>query len=70
MNDLKFIFEEQCKMKNLKLGLILDKNMPSQIHGDIKRFKQLLINLVGNAFKFTVKGGINIRMSLVDDDLT
>ena len=45
--------------------------LPSIIHNDGKRIKQVLINLISNALKFTQKGGvfINISYSEVDHNL-
>lgn len=42
--------------------------MNEEIYSDIKRFKQLLINLISNAFKFTTRGGISISMNLKQAD--
>ena len=46
--------------KGLTLDLQIDENIPNIILGDQLRFKQILLNLYGNAIKFTQQGGITI----------
>ena len=45
-------------------------DLPSFLLGDEQRLCQLLINLLGNAFKFTEKGQINCSINYIDDQLT
>ncbi|MFM2230606.1 MAG: Sensor histidine kinase RcsC [Bacteroidota bacterium] len=49
--------------KNLKLELAIRKDVPKYIWTDIIRMKQILINLLGNAVKFTEEGKINLSVS-------
>ena len=48
-------------MKNLDLSLEVDKSFPEFVCSDIKRIKQVLINLLNNAFKFTFSGSIIVK---------
>ncbi len=54
--------------KNLYLTFDLDKNIPKFLIGDSLRIKQILINLINNAIKFTSKGGIKIACSLISQE--
>ncbi len=49
--------------KNLALQYTIQKDVPRYLMGDIVRFRQILLNLVSNAIKFTAKGKITIHVS-------
>ncbi|MBQ7155532.1 MAG: response regulator [Synergistaceae bacterium] len=59
----KNIKGEQAREKSLKFILKADKNLPEHLHGDVLRLKQALINLLGNAAKYTQKGSITLEVS-------
>jgi len=50
------------KAKPLAFRLEVDENLPSQLHGDDLRIKQVLNNLLSNAFKYTEKGEITLSV--------
>jgi len=50
------IFEGKCFEKNIDFSLEFDKNIPEIINTDLFRLKQVLLNLVSNAVKFTPNG--------------
>lgn len=50
-----------AKQKNIELEFIYDPSIPSHILADPHRFRQILVNLLSNAMKFTPKGKIRVQ---------
>ena len=53
--------------KHLALQYTIARSVPAYIYGDITRLRQIMMNLVGNAIKFTPKGTITISVSLLKE---
>jgi len=54
--------------KGLGISCVVDLNVPSLLIGDPGRLRQILLNLAGNAAKFTSRGKVTIRASLEKED--
>jgi len=57
------MFEIQARNKGLDFKYIIDSNLPAVVKADQKRLTQILINILGNAVKYTVKGSVYIHFS-------
>jgi signal transduction histidine kinase len=66
INHLKAIFEFKANKQNIRFVIKRDSHLPEMIESDEKKLRQILINLLGNAFKFTDRGQITLRLKVVD----
>ena len=63
---LMSMFEDRAAAKSLSLEAEVAP-MPGPLIGDATRLRQALINLVGNAVKFTSEGGVRVRVSVIEE---
>jgi signal transduction histidine kinase/ligand-binding sensor domain-containing protein/ActR/RegA family two-component response regulator len=55
--------EVNLRQKGLRLEVLVDEAVPAHVEGDPTRFRQVLLNLLTNAVKFTSHGGVEVRVS-------
>ena len=59
--------EKQIKGKNLSIKISIEGDVPDVLIGDSLRIQQVMLNLLGNAVKYTEKGGIEIAISVIEE---
>jgi PAS domain S-box-containing protein len=57
------IIAEKAHAKGLELAYLIEENVPTQLIGDPTRLHQILVNLIGNAVKFTARGEVVLNVS-------
>ncbi|MGL5795296.1 MAG: ATP-binding protein, partial [Waterburya sp.] len=62
LNSLEQMFKPKAESKGLKLIFALADNLPQCIHTDEVKLRQVLVNLLENAIKFTIKGSVTLRV--------
>ncbi len=72
--DLRKLVEEviellakQAKQKGLEIGYLVAPGVPERVRGDSLRLRQVLLNLIGNAVKFTDHGEVSVGISAIAD---
>ncbi len=63
MRDIATLFLPQAEAKGLAFVCTLDPGLPEAVTGDALRLRQVLLNLAGNAIKFTPHGRVEIALS-------
>ncbi|MGF1755632.1 ATP-binding protein, partial [Vibrio makurazakiensis] len=68
LNELQDLIEIAAQEKSLNLRLSADEDVPNGLVGDSVRLFQILLNLLGNAVKFTQKGEVSLSVKMVSLD--
>lgn len=64
--ELENIFTAKAREKGLKLHFIFDRHLPKEVRTDPSRLRQILINIIGNAIKFTQAGHVSLIVRLAN----
>jgi signal transduction histidine kinase len=68
LSSIEALFSEPASQKGLVLSFTVDSAVPAVVVGDPGRIRQILLNLIGNAVKFTDEGSITVTAGLADSD--
>jgi len=66
LEDVGELLAQRAQEKHLELAILVHADVPNQVRGDPGRLRQVLINLVSNAIKFTERGEVLVRVGLLD----
>jgi signal transduction histidine kinase len=64
LKDLEVMFRLRTETKGLKFEVVVDPHCERYIESDKGKIRQVLVNLLGNAIKFTERGSITLRVSM------
>jgi signal transduction histidine kinase/CheY-like chemotaxis protein/CHASE3 domain sensor protein len=67
LNSLNILMANKAKEKNIKLIIHNENSFPQYLSGDPTRLSQILINLIGNAIKFTENGQVEVTCSVKNE---
>lgn len=69
VHDIMNMIRMKAQDKNIAINLSIDKNLPSRLWGDDVRLRQILVNLMNNAVKYTEKGSVTLTISgIIQED--
>jgi two-component system CheB/CheR fusion protein len=68
LDDVESMMRPFANEKNLRFEVIRDAGLPSMVHTDSDRVQQCLLNLIGNAIRFTEKGHVHLKAAMETRD--
>lgn len=73
INDVKNLIGIKAVEKKLELMFEVDQELPSVLYGDVNRIRQIIVNILNNAVKYTLEGMVKFKIKaefLEDDEIT
>lgn len=67
LDEVTGMMDFKAKEKNLDFYVEIDQEIPDKLYGDDIHIKQVLVNLLGNAFKYTAEGCVSMHISLLPE---
>ena len=64
INDVYHMLLGKAKEKGLAFNVDSDKNLPAKLYGDEVRIRQILVNILNNAIKYTEKGSVTLKVGM------
>ncbi|MGK5073436.1 response regulator [Janthinobacterium sp. ZB1P44] len=68
LDDIEHVFAPQAEAKNISLEFDIAFDIPIAICGDPNRLRQIIVNLLGNAIKFTETGKVTVKVTVCSED--
>lgn len=66
VHDIRLMARARAKDKPIELSFDIDETLPSKLHGDERKLRQIVINLLTNAIKYTDEGSVKVAVKVKD----
>jgi len=63
IEDVEIITQSNANKKGLEFSVDIQENFPAVLHGDVNKIREVLLNILGNAVKYTQKGSVKLSAS-------